>query len=339
MKKKLAFVDYWHHEHTRSGDFLRSIFSEYFLIDDYWWSRNRDIPIEKLKEYDHIFFFHTLFPYRSLVKLRGKKIMWTPMYDGLNFNSKIFEWIFWKQIELMNIKILCFSNQIKNKAEKYDLENLSLKYFSKPILNENRFTQIPFNILFWYRGHVKLKDWINLFQSSDVKKIIYLDIPDPNYKSENIDENFLMNYKIKVIKIPFSKSKLNFIKHLEESDIFIAPRFKEGLGHSFVEAISMGKYIVAYNDATMNEYIINEKIGFLFDVNNKSKINIKNIINYKNYRIDYAKKNYNEWKNKEKSIVDFFCSENLKIKNNKLLEIIFYLDDLKIFLKKVLQRK
>ena len=46
-----------------------------------------------------------------------------------------------------------------------------------------------------------------------------------------------MNYKIKVIKTPFSKSKLNFIKYLEESDIFIAPRFKEGLGHSFVEAI------------------------------------------------------------------------------------------------------
>ncbi len=31
-KKKLAFVDYWHHEFTRSGDFLRNIFNDEFEI-------------------------------------------------------------------------------------------------------------------------------------------------------------------------------------------------------------------------------------------------------------------------------------------------------------------
>ena len=45
---------------------------------------------------------------------------------------------------------------------------------------------------------------------------------------------------------------------------------KEGIGMAQVEALANGKYLVGFNDATMNEYIINKKIGFLF--NHKSKV-------------------------------------------------------------------
>ncbi len=38
VKKKLAFVDHNYHKKTRCADFLRKIFSEHFIIDDYWWS-------------------------------------------------------------------------------------------------------------------------------------------------------------------------------------------------------------------------------------------------------------------------------------------------------------
>ena len=37
-KKKLAFVDHNYHKKTRSGDFLREIFSKDFIIEDFWWS-------------------------------------------------------------------------------------------------------------------------------------------------------------------------------------------------------------------------------------------------------------------------------------------------------------
>ena len=37
---------------------------------------------------------------------------------------------------------------------------------------------------------------------------------------------------------------------------------------SFLEAMSMGKYLISYNDASMSDYITNNKIGFLLDKNN-----------------------------------------------------------------------
>ena len=34
-KKRLAYVDYWSHKYTKSGNFLREILSEEFEITDF----------------------------------------------------------------------------------------------------------------------------------------------------------------------------------------------------------------------------------------------------------------------------------------------------------------
>ena len=72
-KKKLAFVDHNYHKKTRSGDFLREIFSEDFIIEDFWWSlKEENNLIKDLKKYENIFFFQTLIPRYDLLKLKDK---------------------------------------------------------------------------------------------------------------------------------------------------------------------------------------------------------------------------------------------------------------------------
>ncbi len=44
QKKRLAYIDFWGHQDTRSGDFLREIFSEEFEIIDFWWKPNKKYP-------------------------------------------------------------------------------------------------------------------------------------------------------------------------------------------------------------------------------------------------------------------------------------------------------
>ena len=75
-KKRLAFVDYWSHQSTRSGDFLREIFLEQFEITDFWWKEKDKIPLEDLNKFDYIFFFHVMFPHQILRRLKNKKLMW-----------------------------------------------------------------------------------------------------------------------------------------------------------------------------------------------------------------------------------------------------------------------
>ncbi len=86
-KKRLAFVDYWSHQSTRSGDFLREIFLEKFEITDFWWKEKKKIPLDELNNFDYIFFFHVMFPHQILRRLKNKKLMWAPMYDALNFRN------------------------------------------------------------------------------------------------------------------------------------------------------------------------------------------------------------------------------------------------------------
>ena len=264
VKKKLAFVDHNFHKKTRCADFLREIFSEHFIIDDYWWSLREETKLIKfLKNYENIFFFQTLIPSYHLLKLRNKNLMWAPMYDNLPF-----DWKYWIKIKYTNIKILCFSNKVKLHADKLGCQNIGLKYFIKPKEMVFKTPQKTLNIFFWYRNDLKLRDWIGLFDLNKINKIIYFDSPDPGRKSEEFDKITLDKYKIELIKISFLPHA-EYIEYVKNCDVFISPRKQEGIGMSFLEAISMGKYIVSNDDSTMNEYIADKNIGFL--INKKKK--------------------------------------------------------------------
>ena len=97
----------------------------------------------------------------------------------------------------------------------------------------------------------------------------------------------------------------------------------------------MGKYIISNDDSTMNEYILDEKIGFL--INSNKLINYNNIINHNNYRMLFAKNGYLEWKNKKNEILTFFEKKLTFVKKNLFIEILFLLDLIKHYLKKKLK--
>ena len=103
----------------------------------------------------------------------------------------------------------------------------------------------------------------------------------------------------------------------------------------FLEAISMGKYIVSNNDSTMNEYILDEKIGHL--ISHKNPIIYNNINNYSDYRIQFAKNGYLEWINKKNQILTFFEKKIKSNEKNLFTEILFKLDLIKNYLKKIIK--
>ena len=330
VKKKLAFVDHNYHKKTRCADFLREIFSEHFIIDDYWWSLNEEIKLIKhLKNYENIFFFQTLIPSYDLLKLRGRNLMWAPMYDNLPF-----DWNYWKKIKYTNIKLLCFSKKVKLHTDKLGCQNIGLKYFIRPKEMGFKTPQKTLNIFFWYRNDLKLNDWIGLFDLNKINKIIYFDCPDPGRKSEEFDKITLDKYKIELVKKSFLP-QAQYIEYVKNCDVFISPRKQEGIGMGFLEAISMGKYIVSNNDSTMNEYITDKNIGFLINKEKEKSIDYNDIINSVNYRIQFSKNGYLQWLKQKNEIINFFSSNLEKGGKNLLIEILFFLDLIKFYIKKL----
>ncbi len=333
-KKKLAFVDYWHHEFTRSGDFLRNIFNDEFEITNFWWKPKSKFEIKKLEEFEYIFFFHVIFPYQVMKKLSDKNILWAPMYDGLIFKNNFEKKIFWRQISLVGIKVLEFSRKISESIDDEKIDILKLRYFIKPNIEYNSQIKNKLKIFFWDRGQIKIKDWITSFNTEDISEIIYFPLVDPSRKiTENLDN--YKNIKIKIIEKQFLP-KNDYLELIKHCDVFIAPRKKEGIGMSIVEALSKGKYIVGFNEATMDEYISDEKIGFLFGKNSK-KINTKNIFYEHNFRKENAEINYKKWLKQKKEIVPFF-KKNKNFNKKKLKDIVLIYDSIKFLIKKILNK-
>lgn len=335
-KKKIAFIDYWTHKNTGSGNFLRKILSERFEVTDIWWEENKKIDIKKIKTFDYIFFFHVLFPYQILKNLRDKKIIWAPMYDALNFRNSFFKKIFWYQVADLNIKILSFSNQINASmaSEKKYINLKKVKYFMRPTNKQiNKINKI--NIFFWDRGRVNINQWIEYFYPEDINMIYYFSSKDLSVsnKGEKSIRKLKKNYNIICVGDKFLPQK-KYLNLLKKCNVFVAPRKQEGIGMSIVEAIANGMFIVSYNDSTMNEYIESKKIGFLFNSQTNIKIKKDYIIHNHNYRFKFAQKGYNKWSIDRKEIFSLFHKKK-KLKSNYIHKILFIIDDIKFLFKKI----
>ncbi len=299
-KKFLTFVDIDFHKKTKSGNFLYELFSRHFKTNFIWVkSKNNKFlfdPVnKKLKEY--IFFFQYIPGFKALMKLREKKIFWAPMYDDIKKKN----FLFWILISISNVKIISFSRKINQICNKYKIKFIYLKYF--PPIKKKKFKKInkKLSILFWYRGTIKIFDWINCFEKKQIKEIYYFNLKDPNFSNEKLTNKFKKKFNIKIFQGQFGKKDHIYRKLLNKSDIYIAPREREGIGHSFLEAMSMGKYILSKNEETMNEYIISSKIGNFFG----NKIRLENVQNYKKQRENYAYKLSKDWTRNKIKIVNY----------------------------------
>ena len=333
-KKRLAYVDYWSHKFTKSGDFLREILSEEFEITDFWWKANDKIPLNEINQFEYIFFFHVMFPHQIMKKFIGKKIMWAPMYDALNFRNSFFKSIFWKQITNLGIKVLKFSDKITESIGKEEVDSLKLNYFIKPNFSSSINQQTKLNIFFWDRGRIKINDWLHLFNQKEINQIVYFPQPDPGIKIVSNDNLIKKkNYNINLIDKKFLP-KSEYLSLFEKCNVFIAPRKKEGIGITIVEAISKGMFVVGYNDSTMNEYISDKKVGFIFDEKTTEKINTKDIIENYEHRKKYAELNYNKWIQNKKKIIPLLKEETKTIKKMHFFPL-FLIDDIKFLIKKI----
>jgi hypothetical protein len=101
-------------------------------------------------------------------------------------------------------------------------------------------------------GDSKLS-WINLHQAPDLVSPPATEIPRTDQES----------YRLRFSA--WSEDRSTYDEALREAGIYFAPRLYEGIGMSFLEAMAMGKAVVAADRPTMNEYLTHNVNGYLFD--------------------------------------------------------------------------
>lgn len=310
-KIKIAYIGPQFHKKTKSTEFLKNLLCEKFEVHEYYTEEiNLNKKIFNSEEYKIVILFQLLLSFNELKKIKAK-IIWFPMYDGMDRIP--FTYIY---LRLLNIKVICFSKKADYLAKLSGLESKYLQYFPE-ITKENKIKGIK--ILFWIRK--REVDWPIL------KKILENQIPDelilkinfdPGQKPRLPTKEEIKKYNITIIDKWLSKEELE--KIIDSCNIYIQPRYREGIGQGFLDAMSRGLCIISPNNGTMNEYIIDKKNGFLFNAISPQKINLNNIEKIQKEIFSIAQSKKNNWIVKKKFINRYI--ENSNVNYNKFITLL-----------------
>jgi glycosyltransferase involved in cell wall biosynthesis len=308
MKPKIAFVDHYFHKKTQSSAFFIDIIKPHFNIDFFYDDLTPESPpiIDKeliKKEYDTIIFWQIIHKDFILKNMRHINIIIIPMYDQVAFQPLTY-WMAFSRV-----RFFCFSRTLHKKIQLLGIPSFYLQYFIKPSEKPSDRSSDPL-CFFWYRHQdVNLELFKQLIGDAPIHSLHIHHAPDPTQPPLLISEEDKRRYRLSVSS--WSSSKTEYTQYLKTSDIFFAPRCYEGIGLAMLEAISLGKCVIAPNYPTMNEYIVNDQTGLLYDYQNPQPLDLSsNNINrmIKNTSL-YAKEGYDRWNKCAPFISEFILSQ------------------------------
>lgn len=315
---KIAYIDGISHQKTKSTFFLRELLKQQGCEIVNFWDINK--PNAKLINpgaFDAIIFFQDILPIFKLRKFKCKNLIWVPMYDGMQ-KMKLLDWIGYLAY---NVKIISFSKSLAYLFEKNGFNVLNVQYYFKPKFNKLKCNINQIKIFFWYRTNTINWELVKtLICKIKIDKIIVKNSPDLDQTKIIIPENEYKNNNVQIIDRWLKHEE--YLKLLTDSNLFIAPREFEGIGMSFLEAISFGIPVIAPNNPTMNEYITNNINGFLYDINKPQPIFFSDLSQIRDNLQRGSKEGYTNWLKQQKLILPFINKPTIKIKTIKKFKIL-----------------
>ena len=266
--KKILYIGHEYHLKTRSTIFIQEILSsrynlETFSIDPNQGNIDGLINID-LEKYELIVLLQVDYLASYFLK-RNKPTVVIPMYDASgNLNDS-----HWKAIN--RSLVISFSLMIHNRVQLFGLESIYVKYFPQTNRKAKNIESNPENklkVFFWERlpdSKINEKNIIKLIKNLPIETLYIHEAHDPGRRKLNLEEK---NYNFKIIRSKWFNDKDDLINIISNADIYIAPRFSEGIGQGFLEAMSLGCCVIANDDSTHNEYIKNWVNGILVDFYN-----------------------------------------------------------------------
>lgn len=321
--KKLLYVGHPYHNKTKSSQFILDIFKTHYEIteidfDPYNESFQKFNPL-KGQFFDVLILWQVMPSLTDLEKFikTGKKVFF-PMYDNTNnLNETIWN-------EYRDCIIINFSKTLHEKCLEYGLASFYIQYFPKPEDIENWGDEK--SVFFWQRVPDINPDTINNIIGIENVSNLYLHIvPDPNKYIKPIKDEW--NTKVKFSSWFESKDELK--QYIQKSAMYFAPRLFEGIGMSFLDAMAVGRCVIAPNNPTMNEYITNGVNGYLYNFKEQKKLDITNIREIQKNTIEYIKQGYENFEKNKHKILDWIETDAWVYSNQKVMDLMLNVKPIK----------
>jgi glycosyltransferase involved in cell wall biosynthesis len=211
-------------------------------------------------DFDVVVFFQVIPNSDLLRQLRFRNVTIVPMFDSVSGHRN------WEWFPLLGYKFVNFCRALHRTIVSAGGRSLSVQYFPKPSEYAVAFRNGGhLRAFFWQRGpEISWNTVKRLIGRPGMIESVHLHMaPDPGGSTVAPDERERRAYQI--MESRWFSTRHEYLAAISKADIFFAPRIREGIGLSFLEAMAQGACVVGANLPTMNEYIEHGKTGLLYD--------------------------------------------------------------------------
>jgi len=312
--KKALFMGHSYHEKTKSSAFMVQLLSLTYEVTSFYSSPYEDgldaYHSLQGQKYDIVVCWQLL-PPREVIDscITYDHGVFFPMYDDAPARSKAI----WQDYK--DFLIICFCRTLHDELLGKNLNSKYVQYFPKP--NNPEANSLEANnpeltdaialgdensIFFWQRRANVNSNTIYSVLGKNAINTLHI------HKSLDPKEVFIEPTKEITWDIRYSEwfpEKNDLTKKMSESAIYFVPRLAEGIGMSFLDAMAMGRCVVASDNPTMNEYIQDGKTGFLYDFKNTGAIQLTDIRIVQKNTMEYMHNGYKKWQTEKNHIVQW----------------------------------
>lgn len=302
--KRIAFIDHSFHLRTGSSSFFLSSLKRQYdvqLYSDDSWKGGAGIDYDALNRNDNsaVIFFQMVPDPVVLSQIECRNVIVVPMYDSAP--RLPFEWA-----PIAQCKFVTFCKILHETLVCRGARSFYCQFFPNPedypVIKESDSTARAF---FWQRNDDISWDTIRaLIGSPENISGIHLHLaPDPGFNKLSLDDNDIRKYNVKFSDWFASSSQ--YFEASKECMIYFAPRLKEGVGLSFLEAMARGACVIAPDSPTINEYITDGENGLLFDILHPKAIDLSRVHLIGKSAKEFVRNGYRKWKQQEGELLEF----------------------------------
>ena len=294
--KTVLFLGHEYHLKTKSSRFFIELLKERYdvtcvFFDPY---TNRYSDYAEGIEYDFLILWQIM-PERMEIEKKfkyGQGII-IPMYDAVVGNRSI-DWM-----QYCDFKALCFCKKLYDELVIYGINALYVQYF---IGYKGEFEAgEEDSVFFWQRKQTIDTNTLEMIlKDTEIRHLHIHKAMDPKHSFE-----LSKTLKWDITFSDWFENQEDYTECVLRSAFYVAPREYEGIGMSFLEAMSMGRCVIAPNNATMNDYIEDGINGILYDIDDLKPIKKYDIRMIQKNAYEYSKQGYLKWKSEKNKILDW----------------------------------
>lgn len=310
MKIRIAFIDHSFHQKSTATFFLMDMLRQEYDVeifwDESWWNGPRaDISGLADRGFDTLILFQLIDRY-SPAELKNsgcRNIVLIPMYDHSGCWSDLY-WLQYRDFTIVN-----FSKALHEQLCRLGIRSGYFQFFLPPDLSVSEVSKNDgLHGFFWQRTDGITWEHIRtLIKGADFRSFhLHLAVDPPGYDKIVPTDEEMSRYNITLSEW-FDKHE-DYFKATSRANVFFAPRLYEGIGMSFVEAMARGKFIVAPDHPTMNEYITHGLNGLLYNPDVPEPLAFPSSDALVGPVLQSATEGYGRWCEQRADLLDFIFS-------------------------------